>query len=119
MPLQAENKQKAGCLGGSKKSSRGEVRGDVSSISGKAAEKRQNMKLKRYIEKINKQENCYEQVMTDGHTLSHPDCANIVRTVVLLSQVLFAVILLEITTVRVQYVGLKTRFVFTMLWKEK
>ena len=60
-----------GCLGGSKKSSRGEVRRDIGSISGRGVEKRQNMKLKRYIEKINKQENYCEQVMTDGHTHAH------------------------------------------------
>lgn len=39
----------------SKKSSQREVSREISSISGKGAEKRQNMKLKRYIEKINKQ----------------------------------------------------------------
>lgn len=83
-----------------------EVRRDISSISGEWAEKRQNMKLKGCIEKTNKQKNCYEQVMTDGHTLSPRLCKHL--TVVLLSQVLFAVILLETITVRVQYVGLDT-----------
>lgn len=71
MPLQSQNKQKTDCLGASKKSSRGEVRRDISSISGEGVEKRRNMKLKIFIEKINKQKNCNEQVMTDGHTHAH------------------------------------------------
>lgn len=66
----ATNTKQTKRLIASKKSSRGEVRRDISSISDGGVEKRRNMKLKIFTEKINKQKNCNEQVMTDGHTLS-------------------------------------------------